>query len=51
MSRRIYALVALVLVAFSFAAAACADSTAPQPASQVRADATCDWTSSNTCHR
>jgi hypothetical protein len=49
MSRRIHALVALALVGFSFAAAACADTTAPQPASNVSADATCDWQSNNTC--
>jgi invasion protein IalB len=50
MSRRIHAVLALALVAFAFAAAACADTTAPQPASHVSADATCDWSSSNTCH-
>jgi hypothetical protein len=48
MSRRTYALLALVCIAFSMAAAACAESTAPAP---VRADATCDWTSGNTCHQ
>lgn len=49
MSRRIHAVVALALVAFSFAAAACADSTAPQPASNVSANAACDWQSGSTC--
>ena len=47
MSRRIHAFIALALVTFAFAAAACADSTAPQPPS---ADNTCDWASGSTCH-
>ena len=48
MSRRTHALLALVFVAFSLSAAACAESTAPT--SPISADATCDWTSGNTCH-
>jgi hypothetical protein len=48
MSRRTYALLALVFVALSMAASACAESTAPS--SQVKADAACDWSSNNTCH-
>jgi hypothetical protein len=47
MSRRTSAFLALVFVAFTMAAAACAESTAPAP---VSADASCDWTSGNTCH-
>jgi hypothetical protein len=50
MARRIHALFALALVTFALAAAACADSTAPQSGSQVSADNTCDWTSGGTCH-
>jgi hypothetical protein len=42
MSRPTRALLALVLVSFALAAAACADATAPRPA--------CDITNSNTCH-
>lgn len=50
MSRRIHALVVLAVVSFAFAAAACADTTAPQPSSNVSADNTCDWQSGSTCH-
>lgn len=47
MSRRISALVGLVLVCFVLGASACASSaTGPAP---VRADNTCDWTSNGTC--
>jgi hypothetical protein len=48
MSRRTYALLALVFVAFAMTASACAESTAPS--SQVKADAACDWQNNNTCH-
>jgi hypothetical protein len=47
MSRRTYALLALVFVAYTMVATACAESTAPS--SNVSADATCDWQSNNTC--
>ncbi len=45
MSRRIRALLALTLVSFALTAAACADATGPRPQT-----ASCDVTSSNTCH-
>jgi hypothetical protein len=48
MSRRTVASMALLFVAFTMVAAACAESTAPN--STVRADATCDWQTNNTCH-
>ncbi len=48
MSRRISALVALVVVGILLGASACAsNATGPAP---VRADGTCDWTSNGTCH-
>jgi hypothetical protein len=47
MSRRTLASMALLFVAITMVAA-CAESTAPS--STVRADATCDWQSNNTCH-
>jgi outer membrane lipoprotein-sorting protein len=50
MSRRIHSLVALALVVFALAAAACAESTAPQSGSQVSADNTCDYQHGGTCH-
>ena len=43
MSRRIRALLPLLLLTFALSAAACADSTAP------RADTPCDTTNNNTC--
>ena len=48
MSRRISAIVALVLVSFAIGAAACSsNATGPSP---LRADQTCkDWSSSGTC--
>lgn len=49
MSRRTPALLALIFVAFAMAASACAESTAPSPSQNVKADAVCDWTSNNTC--
>jgi invasion protein IalB len=50
MSRRIQSLLALVVVAFVFAAAACSNATGPQPASHLSADQNCDWQNNGTCH-
>jgi hypothetical protein len=48
MSRRISALVALVVLAIGLGASACSNAaTGPAP---VRADLTCDWASNPTCH-
>jgi len=49
MSRRISALVMLVVVGFGLGASACSSSNATGPA-PVRADQTCDYTTGNTCH-
>jgi len=49
MARRIHALFALALVTFALSAAACADSTAPETNSNVRANSGCDWQSGSTC--
>jgi len=46
MSRPIRALFALLVVSFALAATACADATAPRPASV----ASCDVSNPNTCH-
>jgi hypothetical protein len=47
MSRRISALVALVVVGILLGASACSsNATGPAP---VRADQTCDWATNNTC--
>jgi hypothetical protein len=48
MSRRVQSLLALVIVAFVFAAAACSNATGPQPM-QGSADEVCDWASNGTC--
>lgn len=49
MSRRISALVGLVVVGFAIAATACSSNSATGP-SPIRADQTChDWTSNGTC--
>lgn len=45
MSRRIRALLPLLLITFALTAAACADSTGPRPDSTP-----CDIQNSNTCH-
>lgn len=50
MSRRTHTLLVLLMTSFALAAAACAESTAPQSGPQVRADGTCDWSSGSTCH-
>lgn len=48
MSRRISALVALVVVGIVLGASACSNPTGPAP---LRADQTCDWMSGSTCHK
>lgn len=50
MSRRTPSLLVLALAAFALSSAACAESTAPQTDSLLRAEGTCDQTSNNTCH-
>ena len=49
MSRRISALVALVVVGIVLGASACSSANATGPA-PVRADGTCDWQNGSTCH-
>jgi hypothetical protein len=46
MTRRIRALLSLLLVSFAMTAAACADATAPAP----NAETTCDTNNPNVCH-
>ncbi len=48
MSRRTPSFLALVLVLVALTAA-CAESMAPEPASELRADQVCDRNSSGTC--
>ncbi|HET7380711.1 MAG TPA: hypothetical protein VFJ24_11765 [Gaiellales bacterium] len=48
MSRRISALVGLVVVGIVLGASACSNATGPAP---VRADQTCDYSTGTTCHR
>ncbi|HET7251659.1 MAG TPA: hypothetical protein VFI79_17575 [Gemmatimonadales bacterium] len=48
MSRRISALVGLVVVGIVLGASACSNATGPAP---VRADLTCDYSTNNTCHQ
>jgi len=48
MSRRTPSILALVLVVVALTAA-CADATAPEPASELRADQVCDRNSNGTC--
>jgi len=46
MSRPIRSLIALLVVSFALAAAACADATGPRPS----ADTLCDYSNGNVCH-
>ena len=48
MSRRTPSLLALVLLVVALTAA-CAESMAPEPAAELRADVVCDRNSSGTC--
>lgn len=48
MSRRIAALATLAVVGILYGASACANPTGPAP---LRADQTCDYNSTGTCHK
>jgi hypothetical protein len=50
MSRRIAALVALVVVCFVLGASACSNASNATGPAPVRADGTCDWSTGSTCH-
>ena len=50
MSRRIAALLALLVVSFVLGASACSNASNATGPAPVRADASCDWQSSSTCH-
>ena len=49
MSRRVRALVVLLVASFAFGAAACASPTSPQSSSLAPHINTCDTAGSNTC--